>query len=125
MPSSPPTLRDMILAATAPGPGQQTYEQLAKRAHDRGEAISGAYLNKIALNKVPRPPTAEHLRAISAALGEPFERVRQAAIRQWWPAEIGDGESIEDKVERLTKLTSQLLDEVGSQREAGGERGSA
>ena len=120
MPASPPTLRDMIQAAIDAG---QTYEQLAKRVQDgNNESVSGAYLNKIALGKVARMPSVGHLRAIAVAIGQPYERVRQAAIRQWLPAEDPE-EDVEQKAERLTKLTEELLGELRQQRAA--DRGSA
>lgn len=118
MPGSTPTLRDMIQEAAKPR-GPMTYEQLAKRAQDSGENISGAYLNKIALNKVSRPPTAAHVRAIAAALGQPYERVRQAAIRQWWPADAAEPnpDALIQEARRIAAEAARFADAV--------ERGSA
>ena len=86
-----PTLRDMIQDALARG---ATYRKLEALAIDpvSGKKASYALFNNIVLGnrKEDTMPSQEHLRAIAAALQVPYERVRQAAIAQWVPA---DGES--------------------------------
>lgn len=128
MPGSTPTLRDMVNGARDRG---LTYRQLAERAVDpeTGQKASFALLNDLARNKVDRMPYDYHLRAIAAALGEPYERVRQAAIRQWVPPEDGENDTqalrhearrIAEAVVRLTEATERTAAEVpDASRETG------
>lgn len=114
MPSSTPTLRDMVQDALDRG---QTYKQLAERAVDpeTSQRASPALLNDIVRGNVTRAPTVAHLRAIAAALAKPYEAVRRAAIAQWLPAdeaEDPDGD-LRDQVQQLSELTARLLDKVG------------
>lgn len=105
MPEQAPTLRDMIKEAAGSG---LTYDQLAQRAKRRGAKTSGSYLNNIVLGNVSRLPTPENLRGIAWALDVPYERVRQAAIAQWLPAEDAsadrDGRSDAELAQEMREL---------------------
>lgn len=127
MPASTPTLRDMIQEAADVNRGGQTYDQLAKRAQDQGETVSGAYLNNIALGKVSRPPRAEHLRAIAAALGKPYEAVVRAAISQWWLTEEGGSteEDLRSEARRLREAAERMEKRLDTMGEGGVARGTA
>jgi transcriptional regulator with XRE-family HTH domain len=123
MPGSPPTLRDMIQAARDRG---LTYQQLAERAVDpeTGETASSGLIFDLAKGAVNRVPAAKHLRAVAAALGEPYTIVRRAAIAEWLPAEDEDAEREEllQEARRMNEIAGQLLDRLGEgeQRQAEG-----
>lgn len=126
MPSSPPTLRDMVQAEHDRG---QTYKQITARAIDpvTGAPASHGLIYDLANDNVNRVPTVPHLRAVAAALRVPYETVRRAAIAQWLPAEDAtDPEAIREEVigeaRRLRDLADETLDRLGDN---GGQRGSA
>ncbi len=113
MPEQPPTLRDMINDALAKG---ITYRQLEARAVDpeTQRRASRSIFNDIATSKLDRMPHVDHLRAIAVALGVPYERVRQAAIRQWLPADQTSAEEPEtdpdlELARQLQATAEQLL----------------
>ena len=135
MPSSPPTLRDMIQAALQRG---QTYEQLAAAAVDErtGKRMSRAQINNIGIGRVDRMPYDYHLRALAVALRKPDGDVFVAAIRQWlraeatisrWlgaedadAAEAKREETLMDRLDRLDAEARQLREEL--RRESAGEK---
>jgi transcriptional regulator with XRE-family HTH domain len=106
MPEQSPTLRDMIQRALS---GGLTLRELADRALDprSGESVSKDTINKIALGRVTRMPTEAHLRGIAAGLKLPYERVRQAAIEQWLPADDPTNSEAEER-ERLLAEAKQM-----------------
>lgn len=120
MPTSTPTLRDMIQGALDRG---QTYEQLEKRAIDpqTKEPVSRSMMNNIVNRKVGRMPYDYHLRAIAAALEQPYETVRRAAIAQWLPADVegADNSAVErallDQAKRLEREAEELRRLAGGQ----------
>lgn len=120
MPASTPTLRDMVNGARDRG---QTYKQLAERAIDpeTGQRASLAFLNDIARGKVDRMPYDYHLRALAAALGVPYEHVRQAAIRQWVPPDApGQVErAMLDQASRLEQEAQELRRLAGGRPDPG------
>lgn len=121
MPEQPPTLRDMIQEALDKG---RTLRDLEARAIDeRGNAAKKDTIRKIANGLIDRMPLEAHLRGIAAALGVPYERVRQAAINQWLPAESYDAAADEaDRLEtieaarRLRDAAQRALDELEAPR---------
>ena len=133
MPEQAPTLRDMINDALTSG---VTYRQLESRAVDpqSGKSASRAVFNDIVLGKIDRMPYEHHLRAIAAGLGVPYERVRQAAIRQWVPAEdeaADDGTADLDRarlieeIKRLQGIADEVLARVEGSADPGERRGGA
>jgi len=133
MPEQPTTLlRDMIQEALDNG---VSYRDLESRAVDpeTGETASRAVFHDTVSGKLKRMPFDYHLRAVAAALGVPYERVRQAAIAQWLPAE---GERRRQatsrelqRIEELEALANRLLREASSMRnqtrQVDGDRQSA
>lgn len=121
MPSSPPTLRDMIQTALD---GGRTYEQLAAAAVDErtGKRMSRAQINNVVTGKVDRLPYDYHLRALAAALKKPYESVRQAAIRQWLPAEDSDADAaaLLERASRLAAESDRLSREAARLAEIAG-----
>jgi len=116
MPEQAPTLRDMINDALTSG---VTYRQLESRAVDpqSGKSASRAVFNDIVLGKIDRMPYDYHLRAIAAGLGVPYERVRQAAIRQWVPPEDGavdemPADSRSELIAEYERLRAAILEEA-------------
>lgn len=111
MPEQDPTLRDMIRAANASG---LTYERIAKNAIDpeTGHKASAGHINDIARGAVNRLPETKNLRAIAVGLGVPYERVRQAAIREWLPPEPGAtaADIPDDRKAQLIAELEQLRD---------------
>ena len=124
MPASNPTLRDMVQDAVDRG---QTLEQLESNAVDpvTGKRASKSLFSRIKRGEVDRVPNDFHLRAIAAALGRPYELVRQAAIVQWLPAEDGaatDDESLlremkrlADEGERIRQQAARLIERAEQQ----------
>lgn len=122
MPEQPPTLSDMILEAHESGIG---YAELAERSSVDGRPqISGSQLQKLAQRNVPRIPTPEHLRGIAAALRVPYERVRQAAIAQYIPADDVEGAAdltpderrqLREEVLRLRQMAEATLARIDGQ----------
>jgi transcriptional regulator with XRE-family HTH domain len=109
-----PTLSDLIQGALNTG---LTLRQLAERATDprSGETVSKDTINKIVLGRINRMPIEEHLRGIAAALDLPYERVRQAAIKQWLPSEVptnatgnADDERHDRMLQRLEEARSTI-----------------
>lgn len=111
MPGSTPTLRDMVLAALNAG---QTLDDLEDRAVDpqTGERSgSRSFFSRLKNGGVDRMPKPGHLRGIAAALGRPYEEVRQAAIAQWLPAEdaaAADNGALLREAERLADEVAKL-----------------
>lgn len=121
MPASTPTLSDMVKEALDRG---QTLDQLAERAVDpeTSEKASRGLIYDLSRGTVNRVPATRHLRAVAAAIGKPYEAVRQAAIRQWLPAEAGktdaaallqEARQIASDVARLTEAAERKLAEEG------------
>lgn len=119
MPEQSATLRDMIQAALDNG---VTYRQLETRAVDpeTGQTASRAVFFDTVSGKLDRMPREHHLRAVAAALGVPYERVRHAAIEQWIPAEGRARTSRDDRaemvadVERLLEQARRLQEEAAA-----------
>jgi cell division septum initiation protein DivIVA len=93
----------------------QTYTQLAERAIDplTAQRASLALLNDIGRGKVGRMPYDYHLRAIAAALGKPYEVVRQAAIAQWLPEQASDQAATPSPsalLEQAERLAAQVVE---------------
>lgn len=113
MPEQPPTLRDMIQAALD---GGLTLRQLEERAVDprTAETVSKDTINKIALGRINRMPVESHLRAIAAALGTSYERVRQAAIAEWIPSDNDPTNEVRAEIAELRaealRLTARAED---------------
>lgn len=133
MPSSQPTLRDMIQEALDNG---ATYRELEARAIDpvTGNTASRSVFFDTVNSKLDRMPYEHHLRAIAAGLRVPYERVRQAAIRQWVPPEDGTATSIDDEddrarlieeIKRLQGIADDVLARVEGSGDAGERRGGA
>jgi hypothetical protein len=115
MPEQSPTLRDMILEALDNG---VTYRKLEAAAIDpeTGQTASRAVFVDTVSGKLNRMPFDYHLRAVAAALKVPYERVRQAAIEQWVPAEgrrrDSDREQLRATVQQLQEQARQLLEQA-------------
>lgn len=112
-----PTLSDMIKAAADSG---LTYLQLQERSidpHDGAVGISAAQLNRIANGNANRIPDANQLRAIATALRQPYERVRQAAIAQWLPAEAEPEQESTDR-EQMRQEVLELRNQLTAALEA-------
>lgn len=111
MPSSSPTLRDMVNEARDHG---QTYKQLAARAIDpeTGQRASLSLIHDLARDKVDRMPYDYHLRAIAVALSKPYEQVRRAAIAQWLPADDGSADAERDELVTQLRQLRELADRV-------------
>jgi len=116
MPEQAPTLRDMIHDALSSG---VTYRELEARAVDpeSNKRASRSIFNDIATGKLDRMPHVDHLRAIAAGLRVPYERVRQAAIRQWVPPEDGavdemPADSRAELIAEYERLRAAILEEA-------------
>lgn len=123
MPEQAPTLRDMINDALS---GGTTYRELEARAVDpeSNKRASRSIFNDIATGKLDRMPHVDHLRAIAAGLGVPYERVRQAAIRQWVP---GDDERTQliAEVNRVRAMADEVLAQLEGSGDDDERRGGA
>jgi len=117
MPEQSPTLRDMIQEALDSG---VSYRQLERRAVDpeTGETASRAIFLDTISGKLDRMPREVHLRAVAAALGIPYKRVREAAIEQWLPAEgrprDAAREELRATIQRLQDQARQLQQEAAA-----------
>lgn len=117
MPEQSPTLRDMIQSAFDNG---ATFRKLETRAVDpeTGQTASRAVFSDILHGKAGRMPLDYHLRAIAAAIGKPYEEVRQAAITEWLPPEQERRERNESTREEVGDLLTEarrliaLADEI-------------
>lgn len=91
---------------------------MAERAVDpeTGQTASFSLFHDIERGRVNRAPSVEHLRAISVALGKPFEAVRQAAIAEYLPERI-DTDALLERARQLD-AESKRLTEI-AQRQAG------
>jgi transcriptional regulator with XRE-family HTH domain len=120
MPGSTPTLRDMVIQARR----SLTLDQLAERAYDpeSGETASRGLLYDLERGAVNRPPVGR-LHAIAAALGKPYEVVRQAAIAQWLPAEDAHAEQSPAEREILEKVDRAAAELQELSRMLGGKPG--
>lgn len=132
MPDAATTLRDMIQNALDSG---ETYRSLASRAVDPVTSKTASYglINNIVLGNTRSAPEPHHLRAIAAALRVPYERVRQAAIAQWLPADededadLSDAQFAEEAKRKRDILTNayqdamRRFDEALEGRSSGGE----
>jgi hypothetical protein len=91
MPDEQPTLHEMIQAALDAGATYVELEERGGRNPTTGKArISDSQLHRLAKETATRVPTEEQLRGIANAVQLPYEKVRQAAIAQWLPAESED-----------------------------------
>ena len=116
MPEQPPTLRDMVKTALARG---NSLRDLEKRADDgHGNVMRKDTIGKIANGLQDRSPTESALRGLAAALGVPYERVRQAAVRQWYPPETTDADDIPEETKVELRARVQELLAVAGQLEA-------
>jgi len=111
MPEQPPTLRDMIQEALDRG---TTYRQLEASAIDpvTHKTASRSIFFDTVNGKLDRMPYEHHLRAIAAGLGVPYERVRQAAIRQWVPAEAPAPGTDAELIVHARQLRDRHLEEA-------------
>lgn len=65
--------------------GDTSLRRLGERAVDpeTGEKISWQYFQKLVKNPPASPPDVIQMRALAAALGQPYRRIQAAAARQW------------------------------------------
>lgn len=119
---SPPTLRDMVKAARDRG---QTLRQLAQRAIDpeTGQTASYSLFFDIEHGKLSRAPAIEHVRAIAVALNQPFEAVRQAAIREYLPEKI-DADALLERARQLSAEAERLTG-IAERQTGAGEKPAA
>lgn len=106
MPEQSPTLRDMIQSALDDG---ATFRSLEARAIDEetGKTASRTLFSDIVHGKADRVPLDYHLRAVAAALGIEYEKVRRAAIDQWIPPEDARRARKESNREEIRELLTQ------------------
>ena len=95
-----PTLRDMIQEAIDRG---ASLRDLQDSAVDpvTGERVGKDTISKIRRGDMNRMPMEHHLRGIAAALKQPYERVRQAAIAEWLPGDDGTPGLTDEEREEL------------------------
>jgi hypothetical protein len=112
VPEQSTTLRDMIQAALDDG---VTYRELEARAVDpqTGKTASRSMFFDTANGKLDRMPYEHHLRAMAAALQQPYAVVRRAAIALWLPAETEESDQqLRARIDELQARAQQLQQEA-------------
>lgn len=125
MPEQFTTLRDMIQEARDRGASLRDLQARAIDPQTR-KTVGKDFIRDLGRGEVSRLPTPEQLRGVAAALGLPYERIREAAIAQWLPPSDED-ENERLRLEQLAEL-KRMRDEADAAifrlegRSDGGER---
>lgn len=111
-----PTLRDMIQDAIDRGASLRDLQDAAVDPMT-GERVGKDTISKIRRGDMNRMPMEHHLRGIAAALEQPYESVRQAAIAEWLPGEGARALTDEEREElRAEALRLQAVAEEARAR---------